>query len=604
MAKLSLNKMFASLLSTVLLSTTLTMVEAGPLPAYNKHATHRTRHVGRQVKVEAFNPPSTFQIFGEDAPSLTITDSLIKPEWKDTVMSFVSDNLKLNPAEVSWRSGYQEGDSAFAYLRQSANDIPFANAVSNVAFNQGKIASFGSSFIDTTTAKLADPNPTVSWRSVLPQLEESLNAKYNNLNATLEYYVQPSGDVALTHVIQLQNKETGAWLEAFIDAHSGDLVSVSDFVAHASYTVVPITKDNLDDGLETLTDPQDLEASPLGWHSIAADMNSTDTSGNNVVAFLGQDLGSQTSAGLNFNARYNANRQPTNAQNMEASKTNAFYVINSLHDVTYRYGFTESAFNFQQNNFGKGGRDGDRVEISVQDARGTNNAQFATPPDGTPGICRMFVWTLTDIPRDGSMENNIIIHEFTHGITNRMTGGGTGRCLQTLESGGLGEGWGDALADWFSQESPDTRDFVLATHVLGNQQGLRAAPYSVNARTNPLRYSDAGRSQEVHEIGEVWANMLHNVYAALVEDKGFSADKLTNPDGPEGNIIFMRLFIDSLALQPCNPTFVQARDAWELADRNRYDGANRCTILRAFASRGLGANAARFRDDTTVAAGC
>jgi extracellular elastinolytic metalloproteinase len=98
--------------------------------------------------------------------------------------------------------------------------------------------------------------------------------------------------------------------------------------------------------------------------------------------------------------------------------------------------------------------------------------------------------------------------------------------------------------------------------------------------------------------------MLHNVYAALVEDKGFSADKLTNPDGPEGNIIFMRLFIDSLALQPCNPTFVQARDAWELADRNRYDGANRCTILRAFASRGLGANAARFRDDTTVAAGC
>lgn len=604
MANLSLNKMFASLLATVLLSTTLSLVEAGPLPVSNKHATHRTRHIGRQVKVEAFNPASTFKIFGDDAPSLTVTDSLVKPEWKDTVMSFVSENLNLKPAEVSWRSGYQEGDAAFAYLRQSANGLPFANAVSNVAFNQGKIASFGSSFIDTTTAKLADPNPTVSWRSVLPQLEESLNAKYNNLNATLEYYVQPSGDVALTHVIQLQNKETGAWLEAFIDAHSGDLVSVSDFVAHASYTVVPVTKDNLDNGLVTLRDPQDLEASPLGWHSIAADVNSTDTSGNNVVAFLGQQLGSETSPRLNFNARYDENRQPTNAQNMEASLTNAFYIINSVHDVAYRYGFTESAFNFQQNNFGKGGRGNDRVEISVQDARGTNNAQFATPPDGTPGICRMFIWTLTDIPRDGSMENNIIIHEFTHGITNRMTGGGTGRCLQTVESGGLGEGWGDALADWFSQESPNTRDFVLATHVLGSPQGLRASPYSVNARTNPLRYSDAGRTQEVHEIGEVWANMLHNVYAALVEDKGFSADKLTNPDGLEGNIVWMRLFIDSLALQPCNPTFVQARDAWELADRNRYGGAHRCTILRAFASRGLGANAARFRDDTTVAAGC
>ena len=58
----------------------------------------------------------------------------------------------------------------------------------------------------------------------------------------------------------------------------------------------------------------------------------------------------------------------------------------------------------------------------------------------------MFIWTLTNPNRDGTMENDIIIHEFTHGVTNRMTGGGTGRCLQTLESGGLGEGWGDALA--------------------------------------------------------------------------------------------------------------------------------------------------------------
>ena len=35
----------------------------------------------------------------------------------------------------------------------------------------------------------------------------------------------------------------------------------------------------------------------------------------------------------------------------------------------------------------------------------------------------------------------------THGITNRMTGGGTGRCLQTTESGGMGEGWSDAMAE-------------------------------------------------------------------------------------------------------------------------------------------------------------
>ena len=58
----------------------------------------------------------------------------------------------------------------------------------------------------------------------------------------------------------------------------------------------------------------------------------------------------------------------------------------------------------------------------------------------------MFLWDLTNPMRDGSLENDIVIHEYTHGLTNRMTGGGTGRCLQTNEAGGMGEGWSDAFA--------------------------------------------------------------------------------------------------------------------------------------------------------------
>lgn len=76
--------------------------------------------------------------------------------------------------------------------------------------------------------------------------------------------------------------------------------------------------------------------------------------------------------------------------------------------------------------------------------------------------------------RDGALENDIVSHEVrhchaagllhyshghytdqnmrdgtqnTHGITNRLTGGGTGRCLQTNEAGGMGEGWSDAFAE-------------------------------------------------------------------------------------------------------------------------------------------------------------
>ncbi len=52
----------------------------------------------------------------------------------------------------------------------------------------------------------------------------------------------------------------------------------------------------------------------------------------------------------------------------------------------------------------------------------------------------MYIWDITTPERDGSLQNDIIVHEFTHGLTNRMTGGGTGACLQTTESGGMGEG--------------------------------------------------------------------------------------------------------------------------------------------------------------------
>jgi extracellular elastinolytic metalloproteinase len=96
---------------------------------------------------------------------------------------------------------------------------------------------------------------------------------------------------------------------------------------------------------------------------------------------------------------------------------------------------------------------------------------------------------------------------------------------------------------------------------------------------------------EVHNIGEVWANMLHNVYAALVAANGYSATAKTDPSGTAGNVVFLHLFIDALVLQPCNLTFPNVRDAWLQADVNRFGGSNKCTIWKAFASRGLGVGA-------------
>jgi extracellular elastinolytic metalloproteinase len=185
-----------------------------------------------------------------------------------------------------------------------------------------------------------------------------------------------------------------------------------------------------------------------------------------------------------------------------------------------------------------------------------------------------------------------------------MTGGGTGRCLNTLEAGGLGEGWSDAVAS-FTQQGPVTQDFAVGKFVTTRKGGIRSAPYSTNKRVNNLMFSDVARLNDVHSVGEVWATMLHEVYASLVDQHGFSADR-SNPNQQAGNIKFFQLLIDALSIQPCNPGFDDARDAILQADINRYKGENQCLISAAFAKRGLGLNArsGAFQNDNTIPANC
>jgi extracellular elastinolytic metalloproteinase len=205
----------------------------------------------------------------------------------------------------------------------------------------------------------------------------------------------------------------------------------------------------------------------------------------------------------------------------------------------------------------------------------------------------------------------------------------------------MGEGWSDAMAEyvysslhisclthrlccrWTEQKSATVTDYVMGQYVINSAAGIRTHPYSTSASVNPLRYSSLQTLNEVHDIGEIWANILHNVYAALVNARGFSSTARTNSSGTQGNVVFLRLFLDALALQPCNPTctsvgyllrlkrsmliffvVLTARSAWIQADANRYNGANKCTLWRAFASRGLGVNAANRRDDTTIPSDC
>lgn len=108
------------------------------------------------------------------------------------------------------------------------------------------------------------------------------------------------------------------------------------------------------------------------------------TGGNNVVTYkssASSGTAAQTSATNNYNYVLDPAQAPTVTNNLKAAVVNAFYVVNKVHDLTYRYGFTEKTYNFQQNNYGKGGSGNDRVLVSVQDSSGTNNANFATPAE-------------------------------------------------------------------------------------------------------------------------------------------------------------------------------------------------------------------------------
>jgi extracellular elastinolytic metalloproteinase len=258
----------------------------------------------------------------------------------------------------------------------------------------------------------------------------------------------------------------------------------------------------------------------------------------------------------------------------------------------YQYGFDEKSGNFQQSNFGKGGRENDRVNVNNQ-ASGINNANFATPPDGQRPTMNMFLWDKNTPRRDGSLENSIPVHEYGHGISNRLTGGsGQANCLGTNESRGMGEGWSDTFAIYLERKETDTRetDAAIGDYAFNNPKGIRKYVYSTNMQTNPFTYNDINTNSAVHASGTIWATILNEMYWNLVDKYGYDANWL-DAKQQKGNIMAMQLVVGGLKVQPCNPTFLTARDAILAADRSFYGGANQCLIWKAFAKRGMGTDA-------------
>ncbi|GAA5991984.1 hypothetical protein JCM10908_000683 [Rhodotorula pacifica] len=380
----------------------------------------------------------------------------------------------------------------------------------------------------------------------------------------------------------------------------------------------------------------DTEASPAGWHTVPKDKHRGDgpfnqdtfyyeTRGNNVLAQDNPSGGNSMEGfranggdDMDFEFPIHMTKPGTPldpVSYINASVTELFYTNNLYHDLLHRYGFDEENGNFQEYNFDRGGRGGDAVQANAQDGSGYNNANFATPPDGSRPRMRMYVWTAQQPYRDGDFEAGIVLHEYSHGLSTRLTGGpANSGCLGWGEAGGMGEAGGDFLATMVRLHDVNVTDYSMGEWASGRKNGIRYFRYSRNMTENPstYKYLDKPGYWGVHAIGEVWAEMLFEMAENLIDVHGFHPTlfppPLNSTDSDEfysaeilqktgkrvpahGNTLAVQLVIDGFKLQPCRPTFVNARDAIITADKALTGGDNECIIWKSFAKRGLGPDA-------------
>ncbi len=193
---------------------------------------------------------------------------------------------------------------------------------------------------------------------------------------------------------------------------------------------------------------------------------------------------------------------------------------------------------------------------------------------------------------DSDFDNGVIAHEYGHGISNRLTGGAmNSSCLTNEEQ--MGEGWSDFFALVMSHEIGDkgSDSRGIGNYLTGEGQtgaGIRTYPYSTNQSISKYTYNAIKNLSVPHGVGSVWSAMLWDLYWSMIDKYGYDNDIYY---GKGGNNLAMQLVIDGLKLQPCNPGFVDGRDAILLADRINNKGANQVLIWEVFAARGLGYSA-------------
>ena len=556
---------------------------------------------------------------------------------------------------------------------QRVNDVPvFEAVVISHTTAKGELISVSSHFASDTAraALLGKPNraPKLAAGQAVERAAETLDVQFalaevalleppvgpeqkhrfnirhlvGETSAELVWLPISQDELRLCWNVVLKIRSRGETYRVLVDAESGEVIlrrCVTAYVTNSTFRV--FTGDSpspFSPGNQTpLTNQPALvarslvsftalntNASPAGW----IDDLVNETRGNNVDAHLDRNNDDQPdlprpqgSPFHVFDPALDLTQSPTLNQppslNGDASVVQLFYWCNFMHDKLYDLGFTEAAGNFQVDNFGRGGASSDPVLADAQDGGGFNNANMSTLGDGVSPRMQMYLFNGPNPDRDGSFDAEIVLHEYTHGLSTRLVGAGVG--ISALQTEGMGEGWSDFYALSLLSEPGDDVNAVYAmagyaTFQLGGllqnyYYGIRRYPYCTDTTKNPLTFRDidptqasshpgapispafgGGNASEVHNQGEVWCMMLLEARASLITKYGWAT----------GNNLILQLVTDGMKLSPANPTFLQARDAIIQADQINNAGTNYLDLWVAFAKRGLGASATSPSSFTTT----
>lgn len=366
--------------------------------------------------------------------------------YESVVRNYISANKKYDKTAASGIKVMNSDKSeslkgTVVNVQQTYDGIPIFNAISSALIKDNVVAHFSDSFSDvssvTVSSKKAGITNKAAFDSVLRNLNLKNSSKYTfeagkeNSVLTNTVYYQKKNQLILAYEVNFEEADSSNYWNVLLNATTGEILEKNNLLVsckfdthsytsperianikaeqnaslssnkilapdNASYRVFALPLEAPTFGNRTLvSNPWFLDASPEGWHSDGTN-HYTYTRGNNAYAYTDYTntnaVGDVAEGGANrlFDFPLDVNTPP--AQYTNAAITQLFYMNNKMHDIFYKFGFTESARNFQMNNFGKGGVGNDYVRAEARDGGGTDNANFSTPADGGVPRMQMYLW--------------------------------------------------------------------------------------------------------------------------------------------------------------------------------------------------------------------